>query len=148
MSIDTAGQEISIDADLVSVREACGFVNACARRAGLSDETAAELELAVDEICTNIVMHGYQSREGRIALSVDCGQDAVRVTIMDSAGPFDPLGFTPPDVRVPLPEREVGCLGILIARNMVDGISYDRAEEKNKTILTKLIQTASVLKND
>ncbi len=139
VNIDTTREEISIGADLMSVREACGFVNGSARQGGLSEESATELELAVDEICTNIVMHGYGEGDDKINVSVERASDAVRVIVVDSAGQFDPLGFVPPDIHVPLPDRADGCLGILIARNMVDDISYERVEGKNKLILTKLI---------
>ena len=137
--INTAGHEFSISADLMSVRDACGFVRGCSRQGGLSEEGAGELELAVDEICTNIVTHGYGRKGGSINISVDCGADAVRVTLSDNAEPFNPLAVSPPDIRVPLSEREVGRLGLLITRNMVDDILYERVESKNKLTLTKLI---------
>lgn len=123
----------------MSVREACGFVKDLARGAGLSDEGAAELELAVDEICTNIVMHGYAGKGGAIVLSVASEGGSVKVTIADRAGPFDPLRFTPPDTSVPLEEREIGRMGLLIARKMVDEMSYERVAGENRVTLKKLI---------
>ncbi|MDP8246532.1 MAG: ATP-binding protein [Candidatus Tritonobacter lacicola] len=131
--------ELSISADLRSIRDACGFVRGCARQGGLSEEGAGELELAVDEICTNVVTHGYGGKGGSINISVDCGADAVRVTLSDNAEPFNPLTVSPPDIRVPLSEREVGRLGLLITRNMVDDIVYERVEGENKLTMTKLI---------
>ena len=132
--------ELSIGADLMSVRTACGFVRRRAGGAGLSDEGAAELELAVDEICTNIVMHGYRGKEGTIDLLVDSGQGAVKVTIVDRAVPFNPLRFTPPDTSVPLSEREIGRMGLLIARKMVDDISYERADGENRLTMMKIVK--------
>ncbi len=124
----------------MSVRNACGFVKGRARGAGLSDEGAAELELAVDEICTNIVMHGYGEKEGTIELRVACEPGSIKVTIVDRAVPFNPLRFIPPDTSVPLAKREIGRMGLLIARKMVDDISYERAGGENRLTMMKLIE--------
>ena len=61
--------------------------------------------LAVDEAATNVVVHGYQGREGVIEIEVLREGDALVIRLRDEAEPFDPTSLPPPDLAVPLAEH-------------------------------------------
>jgi len=63
--------------------------------AGLTAAQLYRLRLAVDEITTNIVLHGYHGEPGLVELC--CGMDADRawLRIEDEAPPFDPASYDP-----------------------------------------------------
>ncbi|MEJ8645148.1 ATP-binding protein [Streptomyces sp. MS1.HAVA.3] len=67
------------------------FVLRLAGRAGLDKGAAYRLRLAVDELATNIVMHGYRGGDGRITVRGRSGPGRVRIVIEDSAPAFDPV---------------------------------------------------------
>jgi serine/threonine-protein kinase RsbW len=113
-------------ADLKSLAAIRQFIQEAS--APLRPDTAAlwDLILAVDETTTNIVLHGYRGGQGEIEVEVRPQGDALVVCLRDEAPPFDPTLLPAPDVTLPLDERPVGGLGIYLARQMTDHISYRR----------------------
>lgn len=53
------------------------------------------------------------------------------VEIRDGGVAFDPLSRRGPDTRQGCTEREIGGLGIYLARRMVDRIDYQRENHTN-----------------
>jgi serine/threonine-protein kinase RsbW len=105
----------------------------CAR-AALSEFRAAQLEMAVDEACANIIEHSYggERREDGAGhppgLQLDLIQhrDRIVVEIHDFGKGFDlehAPTVTPEDY---LSEGRCRGLGLYIIRNFVDDLSYER----------------------
>jgi serine/threonine-protein kinase RsbW len=96
------------------------------------------LSLAADEVCTNIVRHGYAARgAGPITLAVGADAGALRLTIVDAAPAFDPAAAPPPDVAAPWEERPEGGLGWFLVRRVVDEVRYERRGAANVVTLVK-----------
>lgn len=111
------------------------YVKNAAQAIALDKRKTYRLSLAVDEVVTNIIVHGYEESglEGDITLSVRVDDAALTVTIEDSAVPFDPRQHaSPKDLNLPLEERERGGLGVYIALNGVDQFSYEYVDNKNR----------------
>lgn len=127
---------------LKSLQEFRTFLKAhCAGRTGSDDTALYDLQLAVDEACTNIITHGYADLEpGSIILDLELAPDQIIVTITDFGHSFEP-GNTPiPDVTAPLNEREPGGFGLFLIQQSVDNMDYQVTEEGNKMILTKKLK--------
>lgn len=93
----------------------------------LSQQAIYKLRLAVDEIATNIIEHGYQAEatEGTITIEIDSDDTALTITLIDHASPFDPYSLPQPaSLDLPLEEREAGGLGVWLAINAVDEFHY------------------------
>src|SRR5690606_37927222 len=87
------------------------FVTSAARTAGLDSSATYKLQLAVDEIATNIIVHGHQEagREGELTIRAELTNEAVVIVLEDRAAPFDPrAGAAPDDLDAPPEEREIG----------------------------------------
>jgi sigma-B regulation protein RsbU (phosphoserine phosphatase) len=94
------------------------------------------IKLAVDEICSNIIMHGYKDMEaGQIWLRVKIENSDLLVEIEDHGHSFDPLSFNKPNLTEELDEREIGGLGIYFVKESVDDLIYERDEDKNRLTL-------------
>lgn len=119
---------------LAPIRE---FVGRAAASAGLDKSAGYNLCLAVDEIATNIVLHGYQAAGLRGDLRVDTdasepGRLVIRVS--DTGRAYDPAKHDVPgaeDLQAPLHERSVGGLGIMLAMQGVDDLQYSTSEHGN-----------------
>jgi sigma-B regulation protein RsbU (phosphoserine phosphatase) len=113
------------------------FVRAVAAEAGLSAEATYRLRLAVDEIVSNIVGHGYveSGHDGLVRLRARVTDDAVEVIIEDDAPIFDPQATPAPGVDLPADERPVGGLGLFLAQHCVDDLRYERRGDLNRNIL-------------
>jgi serine/threonine-protein kinase RsbW len=101
---------------------------------GFSDEQTLDLQLAVEEVITNTILHGYAGTPGTIRICCQAGPDEVTVEISDDAPAFDPLQVPEPDTSANLDDREIGGLGILLIRKVTDNATY--RYEKAKNILT------------
>lgn len=113
------------------------FVRAVAAEGGLSAEATYRLRLAVDEIVSNIIGHGYveTGHDGLVRLSARVGDDAVEVFIEDDAPIFDPQATPAPGVDLPPDERPTGGLGLFLAQHCVDELRYERRGDLNRNIL-------------
>ena len=111
------------------------FVTAAAAQAGLDEQAAYGLRLAVDEIATNAVVHGYQKAQqtGDLAVGAHLTDDKLTVVLEDTSPPYDPRQTPPPDgLDRPLEERPSGGLGIYLARQGVDSFQYEYADGTNR----------------
>lgn len=121
------------------VRAACDFVVSVAEQAGLGDDSVFQTQLAVEEVFTNIVEHGYQHDGGdkHIEIVIEISDKTFRISIIDEAPPFNPLEKDDADPETDLWERENGGWGIYFVRQYMDDISYRFADERNHLILDK-----------
>jgi serine/threonine-protein kinase RsbW len=117
------------------------YIVDAAASAGIDRSAAYKLRLAVDELATNVVIHGYQeaSLEGEVFVSAEMDERVLTITIEDTARPFDPTAQTLPDeeeLDLPLDERPIGGLGVMLAREGVDDLRYMYVNGRNRTIIT------------
>ncbi|MFE3559595.1 ATP-binding protein [Streptomyces sp. NPDC059193] len=128
---------LEVPATVGALGDIASFVLRLAGRAGLDKGSAYRLRLAVDELATNIVMHGYRGGDGRITVRGRSGPGGVRITIEDTAPAFDPVeGRLPPAPGVPPEDRRIGGLGIHLALTSVDEFSYVHRDGRNISALT------------
>ena len=112
------------------------FVAQAAASAGLDRAASYDLCLAVDEIATNIVMHGYDAAglkgDIRVETAIEPGRLVVRTE--DTGRCYDPHGHDVPegeDLAAPLHERGVGGLGIMLAFDGVDDLQFSNDGTRN-----------------
>lgn len=110
----------------------------------LSPEVVNAVNLSLDEVLTNLVMHGFDDDaehhiDVRVALLDDDQQ--LRLEVEDDGRPFNPLEEAPePDTQASLDERAIGGLGIFLVRQMMDHLEYRRVDGRNLLILVKSLQ--------
>jgi serine/threonine-protein kinase RsbW len=134
-------RRLTIVGVLESVPQACEFVATAARDAGLDDRAVYHCHLAVDEACTNVIEHGYASHGKDHVVDLLCKQDGQRfvITITDDSPAFDPLTVAEPDRTTPILEREVGGLGVYFIRKLMDEVSYQHMDNRNRLVMIKHI---------
>lgn len=83
--------------------------------------------LILDELFTNIVMHGYEGRpDGWVEVLAEVRGASLYLTLRDRAPAFDPRLGPPPDHSSPLEERPIGGLGLMFVQRLSDAIDYRR----------------------
>jgi anti-sigma regulatory factor (Ser/Thr protein kinase) len=109
-----------------------------ARAHGLPPRAVADMQVALDEVLTNIITHGYAddaAHEIRVRLTV--GPDVLQAQVEDDARPFDPLAVPAPDLGAPLMERRVGGLGIHFVRKLMSEVTYALVDNRNRLVLKR-----------
>jgi serine/threonine-protein kinase RsbW len=135
-------RRITISAVVPEIAIACDFVDKAAREAGLDEESVYHCHLSVEEICTNVIEHGYGMNGADKVVDIVCKQfpDRFVITVIDDAAPFDPLSQPEPEPDVPLWERvSDGGWGIYFVKRYMDGISYQFVDNRNHLIVEKLL---------
>lgn len=99
---------------------------------GLPLKALMDVNLALDEIFTNIVSYGFTDG-GRhfVGVSLELEGEGLSITVEDDGVPFNPLEAPDPDLNVPLEERKTGGLGIYFVRKMMEDLEYARKSGKN-----------------
>jgi len=117
------------------------FVSEQARLAGLDEDQVFEVQMAVDEACTNSMEHAYNGQgdgELRVCCYVESDDFVVRVT--DYGRAFDPSVVAAPNLSLPLEEREIGGLGLFLMGKLMDRVEYRaNGKEGNQTLMRKRV---------
>jgi len=130
---------LTIPAVLEELSVAYGFVADAARAAGLDDEAVYHCHLSVEEVCTNIVEHGYGYKGQDETITIECRAypDRFLIIISDGAPPFNPLGVPEPDPSLPLSERKHGGWGIHFVKQYMDEVAYRYTNNQNHLAMVK-----------
>lgn len=113
------------------------YIMAAAATAGLDKKASYKLRLAVDEIATNIIIHGYEEAniQGHLDLRADLDDDSLTISIEDCGGVFDPfskLALEESKLNLPMEEKPMGGLGVYLAIQGVDKFFYERFGDRNR----------------
>ena len=86
-----------------------------------SDETLADLKLALTEACSNSVRHAYENGEGHVDISFELRDDRLIVEVADDGTGFEPEEGTKSDDDM----LSEGGLGIAIIRSIADEVEIE-----------------------
>ena len=97
--------------------------------------------VAIEEVFVNIAHYAYSGGEGNMSLDIGFDETDRKVTfrLTDRGIPFDPLKKPDPDITLNAEDREIGGLGIFIAKKTMDSISYAYESEENVLTMIKKI---------
>jgi anti-sigma regulatory factor (Ser/Thr protein kinase) len=122
--------------DLGSIR---AFVRDAAREMDVPPDVEPDLLIAVDEMVTNVVVHGYGRSGGWIEVFVSRTADQLTIRIRDRGPIFDPTRRAAPDLTLDLDHRAPGGLGIHLARSSMDEMIHRAMDDGNELTLVKAL---------
>lgn len=128
-------EPINLPGNLASLEIIRDYVRGAADEAGLDRKRSYRLRLAVDEIATNIITHGYDEAgyDGDIDVRADISDQELTIVLEDTAIPYDPhASDNPDDLDAPLEDRDIGGLGVFLAIQYVDEFRYERIADRNR----------------
>jgi anti-sigma regulatory factor (Ser/Thr protein kinase) len=108
------------------------YVTEAGRAAGLDSAKIYNLCLAVDEIATNIVLHGYEEvgLKGDIAIEALQERGQLIIRVLDHGRTYEPDQVPNPDLGNPL-NQESGGWGLFLSKTGVDQFDYTSSESGN-----------------
>jgi anti-sigma regulatory factor (Ser/Thr protein kinase) len=118
----------------------CQNLEKFGKKIGLSKKSIFEINLALDELFTNIISYGYDDHDDHmIKITIAPQKQEVCLCIEDDGVPFNPADFEPPDIAASVEKCKIGGLGIHIIKKLMDEICYQRCGSKNVLTLKKRI---------
>jgi serine/threonine-protein kinase RsbW len=133
-------ETLGVPGTLEGVGQAIEAFGRFAREVDLPDAVRRDVQMALDEVLSNVVRHGLA---GAGALEVGWGLAGGRVTaeVVDGGPPFNPLSAPAPDTSAPLDRRRPGGLGIALVATIMDDVRYERLGGRNHLRMERRIAT-------
>ena len=104
----------------------------------LTEKTVHDIQMALDELLTNIVNYGYEDTdEHQIDVHFGVNDDAVKVEIVDDSKPYNILEKDNPDISLSVEDKPIGGLGIFLIKKLMSNVDYYTEEGKNHLVMTK-----------
>lgn len=132
-------EPLTLPGTLDSLTKIGAYILEAASAAGLKRKSAYRLRLAVDEIATNAVVHGYDEvgQEGDLVVAAEVGNGTLTIILEDTGPAYDPFDTpSPDDLDQPLDDRDIGGLGVFLAVEGVDEFRYEWVDGTNRNIFT------------
>lgn len=132
---DSDRLSITLANDLSELARLTERVEGFARINRLSEKMVFQVNLALEELITNVIKFGFPHDVRTHLIDVDLSLvgDELVITVEDDGVAFDPFSVEEPDVELSAEEREVGGLGVHLVRSFFTRCEYERREGKNVT---------------
>ncbi len=133
---------IRIASDLAELDKMRTFLKKSLEGLSVSDKDYFKIELALLEICVNIIRYAYPNSKGEIFLKIWLDKGKMFLEIRDWGVPFDPRGLEEPDIQEIIKSEKKGGLGVFLSRKLMDGFEYKRENDQNVLTIYKTIKEA------
>jgi serine/threonine-protein kinase RsbW len=118
------------------------FVRSIGLQVGMGDMEVARLEMAVDEACSNVIEHAYNSdstKEVSIRALVD--DSALKIVVIDTGKGFDPAAVEQKKLEDLISARRTGGLGMRLIKSFMDEVHYVMVPgQKNELTMVKKLR--------
>ena len=132
-------KDIILDAEVASIEKATDFINSVLESNDCSMKVQLQLDVAIDEIMSNLAFYAYPDGKGQVRVTIDFSENKSKVILSfeDNGVEFNPLEKGDPDVTLNAEDRLVGGLGIFIVKKTMDAVRYERKGDKNILTIEK-----------
>lgn len=132
-------KELTIEATPENVDKVIEFIDGMLEEYGCGVKEQMAIDVAVDELFSNIAHYAYNPETGYATVLVDVKNDplAVEITFIDHGVPYDPLAKADPDTTLSVEDRQIGGLGIFIVKKSMDAVNYEYKDGKNILTIKK-----------
>lgn len=130
-------QELFVPAEIGSIEAVTERVDALLEGAGCPIRARMQIDIAIDELFSNIARYAYAGEPGDVRVLAEAGPGEAEITFADTGRPFDPLSREDPDVTLSAEERQVGGLGIFMVKKSMDEVRYARVGDENRLTVVK-----------
>jgi anti-sigma regulatory factor (Ser/Thr protein kinase) len=124
------------------IERAARWLDGLATTAPLPTDLTEKLQVVLDEILSNVIRHGLRDApEGSrdIALMLRLTPGCLMLEVVDDAPAFDPTVSPPVESATRLATRQVGGVGLLMVRRLIDKSRYSRDGGHNRLTLWKYL---------
>jgi len=132
----------SIGCSLNNLKGIRDFIRESLKGHGVTDVVMNEIVLAIDEMCSNLMIHAHQCDPDHVLelhIRISKKSDLI-FEIVDDGNVFDINHFAEPDLDNLVQEKRKGGLGIRLVKSIMDNVEYLHRGGKNVCRLTKRVK--------
>ena len=131
-------RELTFKNEENELNRVAGFMENVCEELQLDTHVAMKLQLAIEEMVVNVISYAYpKGTVSDISLTVEADGRELTLVLSDSGVPFDPTAKDEPDLDVDPMDRQQGGMGILIVKNIMNEVSYQRLGDTNQLTMKK-----------
>jgi anti-sigma regulatory factor (Ser/Thr protein kinase) len=136
---DIHSKKITIKNTLEEVQRAISSFEEFAATYEIPTALMLKVNIVLDELLSNIVKYSFpDGKEHVIDITLELFTTGkLTLCLTDEGVPFNPFNAPDPDLSMPLEQREIGGLGILIVKRLMDEYHYKRQANLNVTSMSK-----------
>ena len=131
MTVDTT--ELRLASSIEAIDKAAGTIAGVVARAGIDDETAFGIDMAVREAIANAIIHGNKRDETKfVEINIVSSPESLEITVHDQG-----QGFNPEAISDPTKEENIlktSGRGIFFMRNFMDEVDWTVPPEGGTTV--------------
>ena len=129
---------LTLHNDTAEVDQLGIFVKQVGESLSIDKALTGKIRLAVEEAVVNVMEYAYpKGSKGEVSIRAVSNGKRLKFVITDSGIPFNPTKVAAANTMLSVEERPVGGLGILLVRELMDSINYERIDGKNVLTLRK-----------
>jgi serine/threonine-protein kinase RsbW len=126
--------------NLTELDTLASVIETFSEQADIDLKTQFQLNLALDELFTNIVKYGYNDNDvHQIEITLKYTKPIVSIKLVDDGKAFDPTQKNKPELTSEIEERNIGGLGIHFVATVMDKMEYCRLDNYNQLLLEKTL---------
>ncbi len=128
---------IELEAVFDNFEKFMDFIETNLTSEGVANNKITEILTASEEIIINVINYAYPDKKGPLEITIENKTNCNSITFTDHGNKFNPLEKPDPDITLSLDEREIGGLGILMVKKLMDEVYYEFINNKNQLIIKK-----------
>lgn len=115
------------------------FISLIAEDKGFPETEIGRIQMATEEALVNVIHYAYPDGKGTLEISCTfLDGNTLEIIVKDRGLPFNPLqDIEEVDVNAAADQRPIGGLGVLMIRNLMDHVGYERVENANILTMRK-----------
>ena len=130
--------EVTLKNDVSELDKLHTFLKSVGEKLQMDKSLIRNIRLAVEEAVVNVMDYAYPAgKEGIIKVQAQSNTRSLKLVITDFGSAFNPTEAARADTTLSAEDRPVGGLGILLVRELMDTINYERTNGKNILTLKK-----------
>jgi anti-anti-sigma factor len=139
----TRSVDLRIHNDLAEIGMVRDALDNLGRELGISTRVVTQLQVAADEVLSNVVKYSWDDQERhQFLVRITARPNRLDLEIFDDGRRFDP---TSPNLAAGSRSPRLGGLGIRLIKKLVDQFTYERIDGRNHTTLSKTCEVGTAI---
>ncbi len=132
--------QIKVGCSVNNLKTVRQFLRSFLNHLGLSDIDRDMMILAVDEVCSNTMIHGNANNQDHtIEIKVKSDQKLFEIEVLDRGNKFNPESKSDNQIKDLIENQQKGGMGLMLVKRIMDQIQYDTSNGINSFKMVKFL---------